>query len=101
MDISIANVIKGRAPLRASQSLRAAMRMRGKGPGTLNFFHSPKTSRDFVLPSDLEYMHALTLEADEDVATYDLDPTESLRWLMAKVMSGQNPMLSLPATPVR
>lgn len=91
MDVSTANVIKGRAPLRATQALRAAMRKRGKGAGTLTFFHSPKNDRDFLLPTDLEYMHALLLEANESVASYDADPDRIVALVQGEGHVGSKP----------
>ncbi|MFN4361251.1 MAG: hypothetical protein ACK4F4_11080 [Hylemonella sp.] len=74
MDVSKVKSIKGRTPLRASSAIRAAQRSRGKSPGSLNFAYCPKIGRDIVFPSDLELLHSLHLEADERIASYELDP---------------------------
>jgi hypothetical protein len=83
MDASVANAIKGRAPLRASGTLRSALKKRGKSTGTLSYFYSAKNDRDIVLATDLELCSALDLEADENVRSFDTDAAR-----IAAVMEG-------------
>jgi hypothetical protein len=74
MDADRVNVIKGRAPLRASSKIRSALAQRGRGVGSISYVYSPKNNRDFVVSSDLELLHFLHLESSCDVRSYDLDP---------------------------
>lgn len=74
MDADRVNVIKGRAPLRASGAVRSALAQRGHGVGSISYVYSPKNDRDFVLPSDIELFHFLHLEGSSEVKSYDLDP---------------------------
>lgn len=91
MDASTAKAIKGRAPLRASQQLRAALKKRGKGVGSITYFHSAKNDRDIVLSSDLEFAHALFLEADETVRSYDVDPDRVSAYVKGRGYVGSRP----------
>lgn len=81
MDADAVNVIKGRAPLRASGKVRAALAKRGHGVGTVSYVYSPKNDRSFVLASDLELCHFLHLEGDGDVKSYDLDSKRVVEYL--------------------
>lgn len=74
MDADRVNVIKGRAPLRAGGAVRSALAQRGHGVGSISYVYSPKNDRDFVLPTDIELLHFLHLEASSEVQSYDLDP---------------------------
>lgn len=91
MDASAANTIKGRAPLRASGTLRSALKKRGKSPGTLSYFYSAKNDRDIVLPTDLELCSALDLEADERVRSYDTDAARIVALVEGRGIGGSRP----------
>lgn len=91
MDVSKVKTIKGRTPLRASSAIRSAERSRGKSPGSLNFVYCPKIDRDFVFPSDLEFLHALHLEADEGIASYEPDPERIIQRLGEDGVVGSKP----------
>lgn len=81
MDADVANVIKGRSPLRASGTLRSALADRGHGVGSISYVYSPKNDKDFVLSSDLELCHFLHLEGASDVKSYDLNSTSVVAYL--------------------
>ncbi|WP_139032112.1 hypothetical protein [Comamonas thiooxydans] len=91
MDASLANTIKGHAPLRASQTLRSALRMRGKSVGSITYFYSAKNDQDVVFSSDLEFAHGLLLEADETVKSYDVDPDRVIAFIEGKGYLGSKP----------
>lgn len=91
MDASQANIIKGHAPLRASRTLRSALRMRGKSVGSITYFYSAKNDRDIVFSSDLEFAHGVLLEADETVKSYDVDPDRVVAWIEGKGYLGSKP----------
>jgi hypothetical protein len=81
MDVSTVNEIRGRAPLRGNQALRAALRDRGDHDGTISFLYSPKTNLDLIVTSDLEFLHLLHLEGDPDVEWFDLDTDRIVTYL--------------------
>lgn len=81
MDLSNITGHLGRAPLRASQQLREAIRSRGHEPGNITFFYSPKTDRQIVVPSDIQLCCLLKLEARADVASFDSDPDRLVTYL--------------------
>jgi len=81
MDVSTVNEIRGRAPLRGNQALRAALRNRGDHDGTISFLYSPKTNLDLIVTSDMEFCHLLHLEANPDVEWFDLDTERIVTYL--------------------
>jgi hypothetical protein len=81
MDLSNITDSLGRAPLRASQQLRAAIRSRGKEPGNITFFYSPKTDREIVVPSDIQLCCLLKLVARADIEWFDSDPDRLVTYL--------------------
>lgn len=91
MDATTANIIKGRAPLRASQILRAAIRARKGKAGTISYLYSPKTDKDIVVVSDLELAHVLHLEADSNVKSFDIDVDRVVAYLDADGYQGTRP----------
>ena len=91
MDASTAKRIKGRAPLRASSTLRKALKERGKGVGSIAFLYSAKNDKDIVLPTDIEFVHALALEADESVRSYDVDPDRVVAYVAGRGYRGSKP----------
>lgn len=91
MDASTANTIKGRAPLRASQTLRAAIRKRKGKVGSISYLYSPKTDKDIVVVSDLELAHVLHLEADSNVKAFDIDVERVVAYLDADGYQGTRP----------
>lgn len=91
MDASQANTIKGRTPLRASKTLRSALRRRGKSVGSITYFYSSKNDKDVVFSSDLEFVHGVLLEADETVKSYDIDPNRVFAYLEGKGFLGSKP----------
>lgn len=74
MDASKANRSKNTEHFKPSKALRAALRTRGKHPGTVTYFYSAKNDRDVVVPSDLQFALGVLLEADESVRNWDSDP---------------------------
>lgn len=95
MDASAAKVIKGRAPLKASQELRAAIRSRGKAAGSIGFFYSAKNDREIVVPSDLQLAHVLHLEADESVRSFDIDVPRVYGFIQDQGYKGSKPDASV------
>lgn len=91
MDASQANTIKGHAPLRASKTLRSALRKRGKSVGSITYFYSAKNDRDIVFSSDLEFAHGVLLEADETVKNYDVDPDRVIAFIEGTGYLGSKP----------
>ena len=91
MDAHKANAIKSKAPLRPSRALRSAMARRGRAAGTITYFFSAKNDRDIVLASDLEFAHALLLEADETVKAYDADPERVIAFVEREGYLGSKP----------
>lgn len=78
------NVIKGRAPLRASGAIRSALAKRGRGVGSISYVYSPKNDKDFVLSSDMELFHFLHLEGSSEVQSYDLDPERVIAYVAGR-----------------
>lgn len=57
------------------KSIRDINRSRGHGNHNLWYFYSPKTDKDWVFPSDRQFIHWLYfLEANPDVVSFDLAP---------------------------
>lgn len=57
------------------KSIRDINRSRGHGNNNLWYFYSPKTDKDWVLPSDVQFVHWLYfLEANPAVMNFDLAP---------------------------
>lgn len=59
-------------------SLRKAYRARGRGEGNLWLVYSVKTQKDWILPSDRQFIHWLCLESDPLVKHFDLAPPRVL-----------------------
>jgi hypothetical protein len=59
---------------RARSLLLERYKQRGKHYSNLWLFYSPKTQSDWIASSDLEYFHAIWLEAQPDVVRYELHP---------------------------
>ncbi len=91
MDAVKVKAIKGRTPLRASATIRSAQIQRGKSAGSLNFVYCPKIDKDIVFPSDLEFLHALHLEADERISGYETDPDRLIEDLGSDGYVGSKP----------
>lgn len=91
LDASAANAIKGRAPLRASAEIRAAIQGRGKHNNALIYVHSTKIRRDLVACSDIEFLHFLHLEAHEDVKSYEPDAERIIAHLGEDGYAGSKP----------
>lgn len=91
MDATTANTIRGRAPLRASQTLRAAIRAREGKAGTISYLYSPKTDRDLVVATDLKFWHVLHLESDSNVKSFDIDVERVVAYLDADGYQGTRP----------
>lgn len=91
MDAKTANTIKGRAPLRAAQTLRAAIRTRKGKAGAISYLYSPKIDRDIVVVSDLELAHVLHLEADNNVKYFDIDIDRVVAYLDGDGYQGTRP----------
>jgi hypothetical protein len=91
MDVGQANTIKGNAPLRASSTLRSALKKRGKSVGTISYFYSSKNDRDIVFSTDLEFVHGVLLEADETVKDYDVDPDRVISFVEGEGFLGSKP----------
>lgn len=51
-------------------------RLRGHQYSNLWLFYSPKTQRDWVATGDLHFDHAIWMESDPQVKSYDLSPPE-------------------------
>jgi hypothetical protein len=72
-------VVMGITPLSPKSSLRKSIRdinrSRGHGNHNLWYFYSPKTDKDWVFPSDRQFVHWLYfLEANPEVVSFDLAP---------------------------
>jgi hypothetical protein len=91
MDACKANIVKGRAPLRASSALRSALKKRGKSVGSITYFYSSKNERDIVFSTELEFAHGLLLEADETVKNYDVDPDRVIAFVEGEGYLGSKP----------
>lgn len=91
MDASNAHLIKGRAPLRASATLRSTLSLFGRSSGNLSFVYGPKVKRDWVVASDLELFHFLSLEGNPEVESYDLDPQRIVAHLANQGYVGSKP----------
>lgn len=91
MDVEYAEDIQIRDPLRASSSIRSALLKSKRGTGNLSFVYSPKVDRDWIVASDLELLHFVRLEGDEEVESYDLDPQRIVAFLDKEGYVGSKP----------
>ena len=91
MQASTIKSARGRNPLKASQTVRAEFRRRGKRPGNLTYFYGPKVDRDWVLRSSLEFAATLDAEASQDVTWYSCDPDMIWAELSAGGYKGPKP----------
>lgn len=91
MDSNKANRIKNQKPFKPSQALRSALKMRGRGVGTITYFYSAKNERDIVVPSDLQCALALSLEADESIKSWDSDPERIIALVEGEGHIGSKP----------
>lgn len=91
MDALNAHLIQGRAPLRACAALRSTLSLSGRRSGNLSFVYGPKVKRDWVVASDLELFHFLSLEGNPNVESYDLDPQRIVSYLESQGYVGSKP----------
>jgi hypothetical protein len=67
------NAKRGSTPAGSARNrLALKARERGKSGYNLWYQYGPKAGKDWVLSSDLEFLHFISLEADPDVLRYDL-----------------------------
>jgi len=91
MDADHAHDIHVRDPLRASSTIRSALAKGGRGTGNLSYVYGPKVNRDWIVASDLELFHFVSLEGDPEVASYDLDTQRIVAFLDREGHVGSKP----------
>lgn len=64
---------------------------RASHTGTISCLYSAKNDEDLVVATDVEFAHALSMEADERVASYEIEPGRVVAYTQEHEYSGSVP----------